>query len=124
MKQQKRKASAASITLNIGLLLSFIVTILAPLTGVPIHKLASTLFLLLSVIHTILYRKRFGAKKMLMLLLIVLSFASGILARIWEQYPIIAQLHDAISIASVFFLAIHIFVYRKRLKGRDNNHDQ
>lgn len=58
MKPYNKNVSAASIALNSCLLLSFIVTILAPLTGIPIHKLASTLFLLLSVIHTILWRKK------------------------------------------------------------------
>ena len=50
-------------TLNFLLLISFIVTIFAPLTGIHIHKMASTLFLLLTLVHTIVYRKTLGAKK-------------------------------------------------------------
>ena len=38
--------------LNYGLFISFLLTIMVPLTGVHIHKLASTVFLLLSIVHT------------------------------------------------------------------------
>lgn len=102
-------------TLNIALLLSFLVTIMVPLTGVQIHKLASVLFLLLSIVHTILYRKKLGAKRWLLLGLIVFSFATGLFGMILDQHPIILILHRCISIALVFFLAIHIFVFHKKL---------
>ena len=104
--------------LNLALLVSFIVTILVPLTGVHIHKLASTLFLLLSIIHTIVYRKKLGAKRWGLLALIALSFASGLFGMIFDQYPIILILHRCISIAVVFFLAIHIFVFRKKFLSK------
>ena len=41
--------------LNLGLLISFIVTMMAPLTGVYIHKLASLLFLVFSILHVSVY---------------------------------------------------------------------
>ena len=51
--------------------------------------------------------------------MIVISFATGLLGMILNQYPVVMQLHRAISIAAVFFLAIHIFVYcRKFSKAR------
>ncbi len=53
--------------LNIALLISFLITIMVPLTGVHIHKLASVLFLLLSIVHTIVYRKKLGVKRWLLL---------------------------------------------------------
>ena len=65
-------------TLNFLLLISFIVTIFAPLTGIHIHKMASTLFLLLTLVHTIVYRKTLGAKKYLLLCIVVIAFASGL----------------------------------------------
>lgn len=99
--------------LNALLLVTFIVTIMVPVTGLPIHKLASTLFLLLSIVHTVLYRKKLGAKKYLLLGVILLAFVSGLFGMVWEQYPIILVSHRVISIVSVFFLAIHIFVYHK-----------
>ena len=102
--------------LNIALLISFLVTIMVPLTGVHIHKLASVLFLLLSIVHTITYRKKLGAKRWLLLALIVVSFATGLFGMILDRFPIILILHRCISIALVFFLAIHIFVFHKKLR--------
>ena len=102
--------------LNIALLISFLVTIMVPLTGVHIHKLASVLFLLLSIVHTITYRKKLGANRWLLLALIVVSFATGLFGMILDQFPIILILHRCISIALVFFLAIHIFVFHKKLR--------
>ena len=102
--------------LNLALLISFIVTIMVPLTGVHAHKIASVLFLLLSIVHTIVYRKKLGTKRWLLLALIVISFATGLFGMILDQFPIVLILHRCISIAVVFFLAIHIFVYHKKLK--------
>ena len=102
--------------LNIALLISFLVTIMVPLTGVHIHKLASVLFLLLSIVHTITYRKKLGANRWLLLALIVISVATGLFGMILDQFPIILILHRYISIALVFFLAIHIFVFHKKLR--------
>ena len=101
--------------LNIALLISFIVTIMVPLTGIHIHKLASTLFLLLSLVHTVIYRKKLGARRWLLLGLILLAFVSGIFGMIWEQFPLVLMFHRALSIALVFFLAIHIFVFHNKL---------
>ena len=102
--------------LNIALLISFLVTIMVPLTGVHIHKLASVLFLLLSIVHTIVYRKKLGTKRWLLLGLIVFSFATGLFGMILDQLSIILILHRCISIILVFFLAIHIFVFHKKLR--------
>ena len=102
--------------LNIALMFSFVMTILVPLTGIHIHKMASVLFLLLSIVHTIAYRKKLGVKRWLLLGSIVISFATGLLGMILDQFPIILILHRCISIALVFFLAIHIFVFHKKLR--------
>lgn len=106
-------------TLNFFLFISFIVTVLAPLTGVHVHKMASTLFLLLTIVHTIAYRRTLGTKKYLLLCTVVIAFASGLLGMIFMQIPGILLLHRAISIVSVFFLAIHIFVNRRYLLQKD-----
>ena len=103
--------------LNLALLVSFLVTVMVPLTGIHIHKLASVVFLLLSIVHTITYRKKLGAKRWLLLALTVISFATGLFGMILDQVPIILILHRCISIALVFFLAIHIFVFHKRICG-------
>ena len=104
--------------LNIALLLSFIITIMVPLTGVRIHKMASVFFLLLSIVHTIVYRKKQGVKRWLLLGLVVISFATGLFGMILDQFPIVLILHRCISIAVVFFLAIHIFVFHKKLLSK------
>lgn len=101
--------------LNIALLISFVITVMVPLTGVHIHKLASVLFLLLSVIHTVVYRRKLGAKKYLLLALVIAAFATGLFGMILDQFPIILILHRCVSIAVVFFTAIHLFVYHKKL---------
>ena len=102
--------------LNTALLLSFLVTVMVPLTGVHIHKLASVIFLLLSLVHTVVYRKKLGVKRWLLLGAIVVSFATGLFGMILDHIPLVLISHRAISIALVFFLAIHIFVFHKRLK--------
>lgn len=107
--------SPAVRVLNVLLLASFIVTMLPPLTGITVHKLASTLFLILSLIHTIACRKGLTAKRTAMLAVIILAFLSGILGMIFDEIPLVLALHKAISIASVFFLAIHMFIFRKRI---------
>ncbi len=101
--------------LNIALLISFVVTIMVPLTGVHIHKMASMIFLLLSIIHTIAYRKKLGVKRWFLLGLILISFVSGLFAMILDQFAIVLILHRVTSIALIFFLAIHIFVFHKKL---------
>lgn len=102
--------------LNTALLISFIVTIMVPLTGVHIHKMASVIFLLLSLVHTIVYRKKLGAKRWLLFITIVISFATGLFGMILDHIPMVLISHRAISIVLVFFLAIHIFVFHRKLR--------
>ena len=100
--------------LNIALFVTFVFTIMVPLTGVHIHKLASTFFLLLSLVHTVTYRKKLGTKRWFLLSAIIISFVTGLFGMILDHIPIVLILHRAISIGLVFFLAIHIFVFHKR----------
>lgn len=101
--------------LNIVLFISFIITIMVPLTGIHIHKMASMIFLLMSIIHTIIYRKKLGTKRWLLFAMIIVSFVSGLFGMILAEFLIVLILHRAISIALVFFLAIHIFVFNRKL---------
>lgn len=101
--------------LNLLLLITFVVTMMVPITGLIVHKLASVLFLVLCLIHTIVYRKKMNGKRYAVLAIIFIAFLSGIFGMIYEELPIILALHKAISIVSVFLLAIHIFVYHKKL---------
>lgn len=100
--------------LNIVLFVSFFVTIMAPLTGVHIHKLSSTLFILLSIVHVIVYRKKMSRRRWLLMATILLSFSTGLFGMILEQFQILQILHRVISIVLVFFLAIHIFVFHRK----------
>ena len=109
-------ATAAKL-LNAALLVSFVLTILGPLTGIIVHKLASTLFLLLCLVHTIVHRKKLNGKRFVLLFLIVLAYLAGLFGLIFEEISLILALHKVISIACVFFLAIHIFAFQNRLRG-------
>ena len=100
--------------LNIMLFASFLLTVAVPLTGVHVHKLASVIYLLLCVVHAVVYRKKLGTKRYLLLALVVVSFATGLFGMILDQFPIVLILHRVISIAVVAFTAIHIFVFHKR----------
>ena len=87
--------------LNYLLAISFIVAILVPITGIQIHKLASTLFLLLALIHVFLYRKKLDYKYVLVIVLTIVSFVLGILGLVLVEYPIVLILHRTISIVLV-----------------------
>ena len=102
--------------LNLLLLLTFILTLAAPLTGVVIHKLASTAFLLLCLLHTFRYRSALNRKRYALLGLIVLAFVSGIFGMIYEETAWILAGHKVLSIGVVFALAIHTYIFRKRMR--------
>lgn len=101
--------------LNLLLFISFILTMMVPLTGLIIHKLASVVFLLLCIVHTIVYRKKMNWKRWGVLGIILVAFSSGIFGMVFEEIPVIIAMHKVISISSVFFLAIHIFVFHRKL---------
>ena len=101
--------------LNYLLAISFILTIMVPITGIIVHKLAATLFLLLVLIHVFLYRKRLDLKYILIIVLTILSFVLGILGLVLVEYPIVLILHRTISIVLIILLAIHIYKFHRRL---------
>lgn len=103
---------------NILLLVTFIVSIMVPLTGIKIHKISSTLFLIFSLIHIVINRKRLGLKGYLFSCLILITFISGLFGMIIDEYSILVGLHKVLSIVVVFFLAIHIFIHHKILLKR------
>ena len=97
--------------LNTLLFLTFILTLLVPITGVHIHKLASVIFLILCLVHTGVYWKKMNIFRFFVLGLIFEVFLTGPPLRL----PIILSIHTISSIAVVFFLAIHIFVFKKKI---------
>ncbi len=110
-----KQASNAAKVVNWLLLASFVITILEPLTGLVVHKLASVLFLLLCIIHTVMYRKKLNWRKYAILVVVFAAFLTGIFGMILDTVPLVLVLHKVISIGSVFFLAIHIFVFHRRI---------
>ena len=101
--------------LNYLLAISFVLTIMVPITGIIVHKLASTLFLVLALIHVFLYRKRLDYKYILIIGLTIVSFVLGILGLALVEYPIILTLHRIVSIVLIFLLAIHIYKFHRRI---------
>lgn len=101
--------------LNFTLCLSFAVTCLVPVTGITLHKLAAAFFLLLSIFHLVLYRRKFSKKRWLLATVLLASFVSGLLGMIFDTVPLILAAHRVLSILLIFFLAIHIFIFRKSL---------
>ena len=101
--------------LNYLLAISFVLTILVPITGIKVHKLCSTLFLVLTMIHFFTYRNRLNYMYYLIITLTIVSFVLGILGLIMIEYSIILVLHRTISIVLVCLLAIHIYKFHRRL---------
>ena len=101
--------------LNYLLAISFILTIMAPITGIIVHKLAATLFLILALIHVFIYRKRLDLKYTLIIVLTIVSFVLGILGLVLVEYPIMLTLHRTVSIVLIILLAIHIYKFHRRL---------
>lgn len=97
--------------LNILLMITFVLTLLVPLTGVHVHKFVSLLFLLLCLVHTGLHWRKMEARKVFVLGLVFASFLTGVFGLIFEEIPVLLAIHKVISIAVVFFLAIHIFMF-------------
>ena len=104
--------------LNIALFISFFVMIMVPVTGLLIHKLASAVFFLLSIVHTTVYRKRMSGKRWGLLTILLLAFFTGLFGMIFDEFPMIEACHRGISIILVFFLAIHIFVFYRKCEWR------
>lgn len=97
------------------LLISFVITILEPITGLMVHKPASMVFLILCIVHTIMYRKKLDWRKYVILAIVFAAFLTGMFGMILDTVPLVLVLHRVISIGSVFFLAIHIFVFHRRM---------
>lgn len=98
--------------INILLLISFIITLLVPITGIIVHKFSSFVFMILCIVHTLIYYKKINYKKILLLLISVIVFISGILAMF---IPIFVNMHKVLSILYVLFMGGHLFIYHRRI---------
>lgn len=59
-----------------------------------------------------------GPKKWGLLLMVILTFLSGLFGMVYEQIPEILLLHKLLSMACIVCLAIHLFVFQRGLWGR------
>ena len=71
--------------LNTLLFLTFILTLLVPITGVHIHKLASVIFLILCLVHTGVYWKKMNIFRFFVLGLIFEVFLTGMFGMIFMR---------------------------------------
>lgn len=102
--------------LGILLPVSFLATVSVPLTGVIVHKLAATVFLLLSLVHGFA-AKRKSKLGLGLLALMAVSFAAGILGMIFDQFPVVLGLHKLLSFFCIFSLGLHAApFFRKKEK--------
>lgn len=62
-----------------------------------------------------MYRKKLNWRKYAILVVVFAAFLTGIFGMILDTVPLVLVLHKVISIGSVFFLAIHIFVFHRRI---------
>lgn len=115
MKASKKSPIKAKI-INGLLLITFLLTMAVPFTGVIVHKLAATAFLLLCLIHTIMYRKCLNGRKYAVLGLVAAAFVSGIFSLIYEELPWILAVHKVVSIAVVALLAIHVYTFYRKFR--------
>ena len=60
-------------------------------------------------------------KRFAVLGIVFIAFLSGIFGMIIDHIPMVLAFHKAISIGSVFILAVHIFVYHKKMKLLEKN---
>lgn len=68
------------------------------------------MFLILCIVHTVVYRGKLNGKKYLMLSVVFIAFITGLLGIIFDTVHLILASHKVISILCVFILAVHIFV--------------
>ncbi len=101
--------------LNILLLVTLVLSMLAPMTSVGLHKMVSTLFLVLCIIHSIKHKSNMKWSRIGLLSVTILAFISGFLALIFDHNTIFSSIHTVISIIIACFISIHIFVFRSIL---------
>ena len=94
---------------------SGLLTLLVPVTGVVVHKLAATVFLLLCAVHAVQLRKKLRGRSLAMLAVVALAFVSGLFSLIFSDLPLVLAAHKLISLACVAGLAVHVVRFHRRL---------
>ncbi len=65
-----------------------------------------------------------NARRYVVLGLVFASFLTGLFGLIFEEIPLVLAIHKVVSIAVVFFLAIHIFVFGRRIFPESRKRDK
>ena len=94
--------------------LSGLVTLLQPLTGSVVHKMAASVFLVVCVGHMIACRKKLTGAGVALLALLLAAFASGVPALM--QGGAAGAVHGVLGILCLCAMAAHGFARRRALK--------
>lgn len=100
-----------------ALAVSGLLTMLQPLTGAVVHKMAASVFLLLCVGHMIACRKKLTGAGVALLALLLLAFASGVPALM--QGGMAGAVHGVLGILCLCAMAAHGFARRRTLKSTE-----
>lgn len=98
-----------------AMLVCFLLTMIEPFTCIYVHKLAAALLFIFALVHTAMYRNKLGKREAQLLAIIIACFFTGLFGIILDQYATLLNFHEVVSIAFVWFLAIHFFIFRRRL---------
>ena len=105
----------------IGMLVCLIAVIISPMfqnlseKALIIHKLFSTLLILLMIIHTLVNIKDMNTKRWALFILAILSFVTGMFAMIDSTSTWGSPLHKVVSLLFICGTACHLFVYHKKI---------
>lgn len=94
--------------------ISGLVTMMQPLTGAMVHKMAASVFLLLCVGHMIACHKKLSGAGVALLMLLLAAFATGVPALI--QGGTAGAVHAVLGILCLCAIAAHAFSRRRSLQ--------
>lgn len=100
-----------------ALALSGLLTVLQPLTGSVVHKMAASIFLVLCVGHMIACRKKLTGAGVGLLGLLLAAFATGVPALM--QGGLAGAVHGGLGILCLCAMAAHGFARRRALKSSE-----
>lgn len=100
--------------------LSGLVTLLQPLTGSVVHKIAASVFLVVCVGHMIACCKKLTGAGVALLALLLAAFASGVPALM--QGGVAGAVHGVLGILCLCAMAAHGFTRRRALKTTERKH--
>ena len=98
-----------------ALAISGLVTMLQPLTGAMVHKMSASVFLVLCVGHMIACHRKLTGAGVVLLLLLLVAFATGVPALI--QGGMAGAVHAVLGILCLCAMAAHAFARRKALRS-------